>query len=201
MAIVTLVSGGLDSTVMALLAQEAGLEQHPLFVDYGQRATAAEWRACRSVFKRHSLPTPVKMNMSGFGKRVSTGLTSERFDIVADAFLPGRNLLLLLAGAAYAAEIEANEVAIGLLDEAHRLFEDQSRDFLERSEQVLRTATAAPVAVRAPLMGFTKRDVLELARQRKLRGTYSCHAGTERPCGKCLSCRERRAAEGKTSGR
>jgi 7-cyano-7-deazaguanine synthase in queuosine biosynthesis len=38
MSIVTLVSGGLDSTLVALLARDEGLEQYPLFVDYGQRA-------------------------------------------------------------------------------------------------------------------------------------------------------------------
>ena len=38
MSIVTLVSGGLDSTLVAKLAQEQGLQIFPLFVDYGQRA-------------------------------------------------------------------------------------------------------------------------------------------------------------------
>jgi len=199
--IVTLVSGGLDSTVMSLLAQEEGLEVHPLFVDYGQRATVEEWRACRAVFKRHGLPAPNRMALSGFGKCIPTGLTSPALDVVAQAFLPGRNLLLLLAGGAYAASLGAAEVAIGLLDERQRLFEDQSRDFLERVEPLLHTATATSISVRAPLIDFTKRDVIELARRRKVRGTYSCHSGTKRPCGKCLSCRERRMAEGGSRGR
>lgn len=201
MAIVTLVSGGLDSTVMSLLAQEEGLKLHPLFVDYGQRAVAEEWRACQAVFKRHKLPRPTKMNLGGFGKRVLTGLTSTTFDVVAEAFLPGRNLLLLLAGSAYAARLGAHEVAIGLLDERQRLFEDQSKDFLDRAESILRIATAAPVTVRAPLIGLSKRDVLELARRRGVRGTYSCHKGTRRPCGQCLSCQERLTAEGGRDGR
>lgn len=201
MAIVTLVSGGVDSTVMSLLAHEEGLQIHPLFVDYGQRAVREEWRTCRSLFKRYRLPAPRKLNLSGFGKLVSTGLTSKKFDVVAQVFLPGRNLLLLLVGGAYAAHIGAHEVAIGLLDERQRLFEDQSRNFLERAESILRTATAAPITVRAPLIEFSKRDVLELARRKGVSGAYSCHAGTKRPCGKCLSCRERQNAEGGDNGR
>jgi 7-cyano-7-deazaguanine synthase len=201
MGIVTLVSGGLDSTVMSLLAQEEGLELHPLFVDYGQRAVTAEWQACKALSKRHKLPIPTKIDLAGFGKRVPSGITSARRDVVAEAFLPGRNLLLLLAGSAYAVAVGANEVAIGLLDEKQRLFEDQSRDFLARAEALLRTATAIPITVRAPLIEFSKRDVLELARRRNVRGTYSCHAGTKPPCGKCLSCRERLNAEGGQDGR
>ena len=46
MSIVTLVSGGLDSTLVALLARDEGLEQYPLFVDYGQRAKDKELSAC-----------------------------------------------------------------------------------------------------------------------------------------------------------
>ncbi len=47
MSMVTLVSGGLDSTVMAVLAKEEGLTQHPLFIDYGQLGCRRELRACR----------------------------------------------------------------------------------------------------------------------------------------------------------
>jgi 7-cyano-7-deazaguanine synthase len=201
MSLVTLVSGGLDSTVMALMAHEESLTQHPLFIDYGQRAAAEEWRACRTVFARHGLPPPVRMALGGFGKCVPTGLTSERVDVLGDAFLPGRNLLFLLAGAAYASHVRAGAVAIGLLDEQYRVFEDQSRDFLSRAEAVLRSATATNVSVVAPLMAFSKAAVLEMARERRLHGTYSCHAGTSRPCGKCLSCKERLAAEGAKDGR
>ena len=195
MGIVTLVSGGLDSTVMSLLAHEEGLELHPLFVDYGQRASGAEWTACQTIARRHKLPRPKRMDLAGFGKCVASGITSDKLDVVAKAFLPGRNLLLLLAGSSYAASIGAQEVAIGLLDETQRLFEDQSRDFLGRAEALLRTATAVPITVRAPLIELSKRDVLELARRRNVRDTYSCHAGTTPPCGKCLSCRERLNAE------
>jgi 7-cyano-7-deazaguanine synthase len=195
MGIVTLVSGGLDSTVMSILAREAGLDLHPLYVDYGQRAAKREWSTCKTLFKRHRLPTPVKMNLSGYGRVIQTGLTSAKRDVVADVFLPGRNTLLLLAAAALAAHVNATEVAIGLLDERERLFEDQSKDFLVRTEALLRTATATTITIRAPLIAMSKAQVLALARKHKVRGTYSCHAGGARPCGVCVSCRERQRGE------
>jgi 7-cyano-7-deazaguanine synthase len=195
MSIVTLVSGGLDSTLVAVMTKESGVKQYPLFIDYGQRAVDFEWRACATVFKRQRLPKPRRVSVNDFGTLVPSGLTSQRLNVVADAFLPGRNLLFLLLGAAYATTCRADGVAIGLLSEKTRLFDDQSRNFLRDAQRTLRIAVARPITIVAPLMKMGKRDVLRLARDKGISGTYSCHAGTPKPCGKCLSCRERLAAE------
>ncbi|MBK7539582.1 MAG: 7-cyano-7-deazaguanine synthase [Myxococcales bacterium] len=117
MTLVLLTSGGLDSTMMALLAVDEGIEIHPLFVNYGQRAAEREWRACNTVFRRHRLPAPHRMSVRGYGSSVPSGLTSRKLDVVADVYLPGRNLFLLLCGAGYATRVGASGVAIGLLDE------------------------------------------------------------------------------------
>ncbi len=195
MSIVTLVSGGLDSAVMSVMAKKDGIEQHPLFVDYGQRARDQEWRACLRVFREHRLPKPVRADAAGFGALVPSGLTSTRLDVVGKAFLPGRNLLFLLLGAAYAVRVKARGVAIGLLDESQRLFEDQSTDFITRAQSVLRTGTDSSVVITAPLINLSKTQVIALAKKYNVSGTYSCHSGGKKPCGRCLSCRERLRAE------
>jgi 7-cyano-7-deazaguanine synthase len=40
------------------------------------------------------------------------------------------------------------------------------------------------------LSQFSKADVVQLARRKGVYGTYSCHAGTRIPCGRCISCLE-----------
>jgi 7-cyano-7-deazaguanine synthase len=102
MSLVTLVSGGLDSTLMAVLAKEESIQQFPLFIDYGQICKYREWSACKSVHLKLGLPPPVKMNLKGYGELVPSGLTNSLMRVYEDAFLPGRNLLFLLAGFAYA---------------------------------------------------------------------------------------------------
>jgi len=190
MSIVTLASGGLDSTVVALLAQRENIVQYPLFVDYGQRAAAKEWAACLNAHDVHRLPRPTRMELGGFGKLIRSGLTDPSLDILHDAFLPNRNLLFLLAGSAFAVQKGASAVSIGLLNEATHLFPDQTSLFLTRAEEFLSLSVGRKIRVLAPLATFFKADVIRLAEELEIKNTYSCHSGNETPCGSCISCRE-----------
>lgn len=190
MSVVNLVSGGLDSTLIAVMMREEGIEQFPLFIDYGQRAAKREWETCQAVHSRHGLPIPVCMDLSGYGSVISTGLTCESLDIKTDAFTPGRNLMFLLMGAAYAHQVQANSIALGLLSEKFSLFPDQRSDFLAKAESTLATALGHNIKIVTPLFEFSKADVVELATQKGISGTYSCHAGGGTPCGTCISCME-----------
>jgi 7-cyano-7-deazaguanine synthase len=111
-----------------------------------------------------------------------------------DAFLPGRNLLFLLIGAARAYQNGCAAVAIGLLDPRSHLFGDQTQPFLQKAQAVLGCALGLPLRVLAPLIQLNKADVLALAGRLGVMGTYSCHRGDRQPCGKCISCREIRGA-------
>lgn len=190
MALVALVSGGLDSTLMSILAHEEGVILYPLFVDYGQLSSAKEWLACQVLHERYGLPKVIRMDMSGFGKIVPSGITDSSMRINEDAFLPGRNLLLLLSGAAYAYKVQAHGVAIGLLNPKDCLFPDQTSEFLSQCEIIIKAAMGRAISIVAPLLEFSKKDVLKMASARGLRDTYSCHAGTDAPCGKCVACVE-----------
>ncbi|MDH4188314.1 MAG: 7-cyano-7-deazaguanine synthase [Nitrospira sp.] len=190
MSIVTLVSGGLDSTVMAVLTREEGLTQFPLFIDYGQLGRDKELQACLMNFKRYDLPEPTVAPLSGYGSLLSSGLTDARKHIFNDAFLPCRNLMFLTVGAAYAFQCGASAVGIGLLDEAFSLFPDQAKGFLSDAEALLSKALGKSIRVITPLITFSKADVLKIAKAKGITRTYSCHAGTEVPCGQCVACRE-----------
>lgn len=190
MGMVTLVSGGVDSTLMSLMAKEEGIELFPLFVDYGQLSAAKEWETCRRLHKTYGLPPATRMDLSGFGKTIPSGITTRHLRINEDAFLPGRNLLLVLAGAAHAFKVQANCVALGLLDPAQRLFSDQTREFADACETVIEVAMGRRIRVFTPLIEFSKSDVWAAARTRGLSDTYSCHAGSDTPCGVCVACVE-----------
>jgi 7-cyano-7-deazaguanine synthase len=195
MKVITLVSGGLDSTVMSVLIQQEGLTQVPLFLNYGQLNLEREKNACLTNFRDHGLPAPRVIELPGYGAFFSSGLTDRSKRIHADAFLPGRNLLFLLCAAALAYEEEADALAIGFLDERLSLFADQRRDFAHSASQLLSTVMNRSIRILTPLMSMGKAEVLAIAKELGIRGTYSCHAGTLEPCGECVACREYKGLE------
>lgn len=190
MSFVSLVSGGLDSTLVGVMAKEEGIQHFPLFIDYGQRAARKEWETCRFVHDALGLPAPMRMDLSGFGKIIASGLTCEELDIKADAFTPGRNLMFLLMGSAYAYQQGASSVAIGLLAEEFSLFPDQKPQFVAQAESAISAAMGRQIKVLTPLIEFSKADVVNLGQAKGITGTYSCHSGNSEPCGRCIACLE-----------
>jgi 7-cyano-7-deazaguanine synthase len=190
MSIVTLVSGGLDSSVMSLMIKEEGVIQHPLFIDYGQLGLKRELAACRHIVKKHGIPKPIVISVANWGKTVGSGITSASLRIFEDAFLPGRNMLFLLIAASYAYRVQASSVAIGLLSDETAIFPDQSRNFCDRMQEMLSLALDRKFSILTPLKNMVKRDVVQTAKLLGVKDTYSCHAGRVKPCGVCVACRE-----------
>ncbi len=190
MSLVVLMSGGIDSSVAAALAIESGIDVIPVFIDYGQRAVDREVAASRATCRMLGLPAPQVVDLGGFGVGIPSGLTRDELDLYEDAFLPGRNMLLLLAGAAIAFSRGAAGVVIGLLDDSAAIYPDQMGGFVSKAETAIQAALGEQIALLAPLITLGKGTVMQLARDRGLTETYSCHAGKEVPCGVCIACRE-----------
>ena len=57
MSIVSLVSGGLDSTLVGAMIREQGIGNYPLFIDYGQRAAVTEWITCQAMHEQLNFPS------------------------------------------------------------------------------------------------------------------------------------------------
>ncbi|MDR1699710.1 MAG: 7-cyano-7-deazaguanine synthase [Lachnoclostridium sp.] len=190
MRIVTLLSGGLDSSLLACLLKEEGHEQFPVFINYGQLNFEKEWTACLSTCSQLNLRNPELFDLKGYGISVPSGLTSTKLDIKNDAFLPNRNALFLLSAAAYAYQKECTHVAIGFLNEENYIFVDQTRAFLDKMEELLHLSLGKRICIMSPFIALDKIDIIGLAKLKGLNNTYSCHKGTEDPCGECISCLE-----------
>ena len=190
MKLVTLVSGGMDSTLMSILAKEQNFESYPLFIDYGQLGAKLEWESCIYNHHKHRLPHPKKLAMKGFGKLIHSGLTDRKLRVREDAFLPGRNSMFLLCASSYAYQLQCQNIAIGLLTDEFKLFPDQSKIFIQRAEEFISFEMDYKIKILTPLMEFNKAEVIELAKSKKVNKTYSCHSGNSKPCGKCISCLE-----------
>ncbi|WP_413832861.1 7-cyano-7-deazaguanine synthase [Desulfobacula sp.] len=190
LSIVTLLSGGMDSCLMSVLTKETGRDQKPLFINYGQLNYNYEYKSVMAHASQFGFQKPTVIDVSGYGKIISSGLTDSSKHIVDEAFLPGRNMLFLLIASSFALQNKCSAISIGLLREDTAIFPDQTNDFIYSAEQTIAKALGQKIEIAAPLRDFYKKDVIELAREKGIVASYSCHAGGEVPCGMCISCME-----------
>lgn len=192
MAVVALVSGGIDSLVMCKLLEKEKQELMPLFIDYGQLANEKEWASCKKIFKMLGWPKPKKIDLSGYGRTIKSGITDDSKDIYSDAFLPGRNLIFLVAAASYAFQKGIKNIAIGLLSEDAHLFPDQNGEFIVNANFAINSALGDYITILTPLINFSKKDIVRLAKHYNLpiKETYSCHSHGDVYCEKCVACKE-----------
>lgn len=192
MDVVVLVSGGIDSAVVCKLIELQGDRVFPLFIDYGQLAAKKEWNACQQLMSDCGFSRPERIDVGGFGKTISSGLTDYTKNIHKDAFLPCRNLLFLVLAASYAHTKACKAIAIGLLDEKAHLFPDQTQGFIVNANFAINSSLGDNYIILTPLIQFSKSDVIKLAEKYEipLQKTYSCHSGEDNYCGKCVSCKE-----------
>ena len=190
MSIVTLLSGGLDSCLMSLLIKETNRVQKLLFINYGQLNYKNEFHSAKNHAKIFGLPTITKIDLSGFSRVITSGLTDARLDIVKDGFLPGRNLLFILTAAAFAIKEKCNVVSMGLLHQDTAIFPDQTDEFILSAEHTIEKALGEKIKILTPLREFCKSDVVKMAKSKNIKTYYSCHKGDDTPCGKCISCKE-----------
>ena len=180
----------MDSCLMSLLTKETGRDQKPLFINYGQLNYNHEYKSVMAHANQFGFQKPAVIDVSGYGKIISSGLTDSSKHIVEEAFLPGRNLLFLLIASSFALQNKCSAISIGLLREDTAIFPDQTNDFIYSAEQTIAKALGQKIEIAAPLREFYKKDVIELAREKGIVASYSCHAGGDVPCGMCISCME-----------
>jgi len=192
MAVVPIVSGDIDSLVMCKILNNERQEQHPIFIDFGQISGDEEWEACRSVFERCELPPPERIDLSGYCRSIESDVQGECKASYINAFLPGRNLMALMAAASYAYQRGIKIVALALLSDESRRFPDQTEEFLVNANFAINSAFGDFITILTPLINFTKEDVLNTARWYGLpiEETFCCHPGRN---GICRSCTARKA--------
>lgn len=187
---ICLASGGLDSTVCLKLMQDQGLRPLPLFINYNQLNYIREFASLQRNCERLGISAPLELDFSDLGRNLATGLTDSTKDVVQDAFTPCRNLMFIVAAAAVGCKLGINKIVMGLLSEKTAIFPDQSDEFIRDAEKAISSSLGINFTVILPLRDFIKSEVVELGRRLGVTDFYSCHAGTEIPCGKCIACSE-----------
>ena len=203
---VVLLSGGLDSMVVAALARERGHEVHALSVDYGQRhrreLVAARQIADRLGVGRHVV---LSLDLTVFGGSALTadiavpkGGAEEGIPVT---YVPARNLVFLALTTAFAETVGARDLFIGVNAIDYSGYPDCRPEFIASFTETARLGTKAgvegrPFAIHAPLQHMGKADIAAECARLGLDPAWSWSCYDPAPdgvaCGTCDSCRLRR---------
>jgi len=204
---VVLVSGGLDSATVLAIARERGHRCHALSFDYGQRHRA-ELEAARRVaaalgaVEHRVLAMPI-------GEFGHSALTDPAIPVperptqgIPATYVPARNTIFLACALGHAEVIGAQDIYIGVNAVDYSGYPDCRPEFIAAFERVAALATKAAVEgrgirIHAPLIELSKADIIRrgVALGVDYAMTVSCYQPDEsgRACGRCDSCRLRRA--------
>jgi 7-cyano-7-deazaguanine synthase len=207
---IVLLSGGLDSTTVLLVALERGFAVHALTFRYGQRHEH-EVEAAQRIARRYGVRshTIASIDLRAVGGSTLTGegevpkdraLESMAAGIPA-TYVPARNTIFLSYALACAEVRAAADVFIGVNALDYSGYPDCRPEYIEAFERMANLATRAAVeagrrlTIHAPLIRLTKREIVQLGLSLGVDYglTTSCYDPTAagEACGRCDACRLR----------
>jgi 7-cyano-7-deazaguanine synthase len=203
---VVLLSGGLDSMVVAGLAREAGYAVNALTIDYNQRHRR-EIDAARAIAERIGAVRHVilPLDLSRFGGSALTADIAVPKDGVGDdipvTYVPARNLVFLSLTLAWAEALGVRDLFIGVNALDYSGYPDCRPEFIAGFQDLARLATKAGAEgsdwhIHAPLQFLGKAEIAAEANRLGLDAglSWSCYDPQDdgAACGLCDSCRLRR---------
>ncbi len=207
---VVLVSGGLDSATALAIARSQGFQCYALSVAYGQRHAieldAAVKIAAAQGAREHRIMRVDLANIGGSALTdPSVAVPETPTDGIPVTYVPARNTMMLSLALAWSEALGARDVFIGVnvLDASG--YPDCRPQFIAAFEKLAAVATKAgvegsPCRIHAPLIEWSKAQIIlagtKLGVDYSL--TISCYQpdGRGRACGRCDSCRLRKAGFG-----
>ncbi len=207
MKAVVLLSGGLDSAVVAAIAAKQGLEVHALSIDYHQRHTQ-ELEAATAIARAMQVPMHrIVLSLGDAGRSALTGSSEVPKDRPLDApgvpstYVPARNSIFLALAASLAESIGAGSIWIGANAVDYSGYPDCRPEFLLAFNRAINLGTVdglkdKGLAISAPLVLSSKAEIIRLGRDLGVDFslTHSCYDPVGRlACRHCDSCRIRAA--------
>lgn len=203
---ICLLSGGLDSTVLATMLAKAPSAPRVigLSIDYGQRH-GRELRAASAVAERIGIEHRIIDLKSLLPILAGASLTDAAVPVPHGHFedesmratvVPNRNMILLAVAAAAAISSGVSRIAYAAHRGDHAIYPDCREKFISAMAHAMRLCHFDPIMLDTPFSAWTKKAIVQAgaAIGAPMGLSWSCYEGGAIHCGKCGTCVERREA-------
>jgi 7-cyano-7-deazaguanine synthase len=207
---VVLLSGGLDSATTLAMARSQGFDCYCLSLDYGQRHRSELQAAARVADALGaSARRTLKLDLTLFG---GSALTDAGIEVpcapstpgagIPITYVPARNTIMLSLALAWAEVLNSRDIFIGANAVDYSGYPDCRPEYIAAFQSMANLATKAavegnPTTIHAPLIHLSKAEIIRqgIALGVDYALTVSCYQADAqgRACGRCDSCRLRRA--------
>ncbi len=197
---VVLVSGGLDSCVVAAVARRSH-DLALLHLQYGQRTEARELRAFHAIADHFGTSDRMVSRLGHLKEMGGSALTDPARAVPAGdldrreippTYVPFRNGNFLSVAVSWAEVLGVRKVYIGAVEEDGSGYPDCRAEFFRAFDRVIALGTRpdSGIRVEAPLVRWKKARIVGegIRLGAPLHLTWSCYRYEDRACGTCDSC-------------
>lgn len=200
---VCIISGGMDSTLCAKMAQNDGYEVIGVHYNYLQRTEQKELEAFRNVIGALGIKAKYEIDLPFFADIGASALTDENIEVpvsglsdgVPVTYVPFRNGIFLSIAASIAEKEGAEAIYIGVVEEDSSGYPDCRDSYIKQMEYAINLGTKDETNIKiiTPLVNLSKKDIVLKAIELDvpLQFTWSCYKNSDKACGVCDSCRLR----------
>jgi len=200
---VCVISGGMDSSLAAKIAQDGGYELIGVHFNYNQLTQTKELDCFRKISNELGMKHIYEIDLPFFSQIGASALTDSSIEVptsgvgdgVPVTYVPFRNGIFLSIAASIAEKEEAEAIFIGVVEEDSSGYPDCTDKYILKMQDAINQGTKdeTKIEIKMPLVHLSKANIvkksIEMGVPMKL--TWSCYKNSEKACGLCDSCRLR----------
>lgn len=201
MKAVVLISGGMDSAVVAALTAESGYELAALHLNYGQRTEARELKAFNALCDHFAITERLVVDVKYLSQIGGSSLTDTSIELskadldsseIPSSYVPFRNANIMAIAVSWAEVIGADAICVGAMEQDSSGYPDCREDFFEAYEKMIELGTKPSTKIRVlrPIINLSKSDIVKEGTRLNVpfEHTWSCYGNNDIACGECDSC-------------
>jgi len=200
---VSIMSGGMDSTLSSYIMKEQGYEIIAVHFNYDQRTQTKELECFHKICEDLDVKEKYVLDLDFFKQLGASALTDKSLDVptggvkegVPITYVPFRNGIFLSMAGAIAEKEGAEIITIGVVEEDSSGYPDCRESYIKSMQESINLGTKdeTVIEIKMPLVHLKKSEIVKesLKLNVPLGLTWSCYKNEDKACGVCDSCRLR----------